>query len=158
MDFSRYIYLSIGIVCSAYIFFKYINKKQNDKKAEIIEEQGFGFISDNYPILTIYINEKKLNKTKNNNLIQNLDLIKKIPKDMPDDAYFIISYDEKFKEYTGVITLDEFKEMKYIFIKGTPEELLLKIQNAKVNIDYYKTRIFYGDSQLKYFKYLGLTT
>jgi hypothetical protein len=159
MDFNRYIYLSIGILCSAYVFFKYVNNKLKGKEEKIdnIDNIGFGFIADTYPILTIYINKKYINKNNINNLIQNLDLIKKIPQDMPDNSYLIISYDEKFKEYIGVITFDEFKEIKNIFIEGTSEELLLKIPNAKVNIDYYKTRIFYASSQIKYFKYLGFT-
>ncbi len=158
MDFNRYIYLSIGFFSFAYIFFKYINNKRKIYKEEKIEDIGFGFIPDTYPILTIYINKKNINKNNINKLMENPDIFKKFPKDMPEDSYYIISYDEKFKEYTGVITLDEFKEMKHIFIKGTPKELLLKIPNAKVNIEYYKIRIFYGESQLKYFKHLGFTT
>ncbi len=162
MIFNKYIYLSIGIFCSTFIFVKYvINKKEfKDRKEKIVgdEDMGFGFIADNYPVLTIFINKKNINKNNINKLIQNPNIFKQFPKDMPEGSYFIISYDEKFKEYTGVITFDEFKEIKHIFIQGTPEELLLKIPNAKVNIEYYKTRIFYAESQLNFFKKLTLSS
>jgi hypothetical protein len=148
----NYLFIGIGLSISMYGYLLFLNNKKV-KLEEIIEEvnleeviieqdkeYGFGYILNEYPILTIYIKGHILNKKKNN-LLQT-----SYPNGFPDDSYIIISFDEKFTDYIGVVKFNEFKEIKNLLVDSTSEEL--KSTEFKLKKDYFDIRNQFAEAQL----------
>ncbi len=148
----NYLFLGIGLSISIYSYLL-IKNKTEEKIEEIkleentLDEYGFGYIIYDYPILTIYIKGYILNKKKNN-LSQT-----SYPNGFPEDSYVLISFDENFTDYIGVVNVEEFKEIKKLLVDNGSEKLdVIKLQLRK---DYFDTRNQFAEAQLKLLTFLN---
>ena len=125
--------LSIGLSISLYTYYLFKKRTIPDKIIEDtnkIEEYGYGYIINVYPVLIIYIKGYILNNNKNN--LQQTSY----PNGFPEDSYVIIFFEDIYREYIGVVNMDEFNQIKNLIIDSKSKELdALKILLLKEYFD-----------------------
>jgi hypothetical protein len=147
----NYLFLGIGLTISIYSYLL-IKKNKTEEKEEIkleeikleenkLDEYGFGYIIYDYPILTIYIKGYILNKKKNN-LSQT-----SYPNGFPEDSYVLISFDENFTDYIGVVNVQEFKEIKKLLVDNRSEKI--DVRKLQLRRDYFDIRNQFAEAQIK---------
>ena len=130
--------LSIGI---CYYLFKkrslIYNLLENNNNQE---EYGYGYIINVYPVLIIYIKGYILNNNKNN-LQQS-----SYPNGFPEDSYVIIFFDDNFREYIGIVNIDEFTQIKSLIIDSKSQELYAKALGK----DFFTSKNSFAEAKLNY--------
>ena len=68
------------------------------------------------------------------------------PNGFPEDSYVMISFDENFTDYIGVVNVEEFKEIKNLLVDSKSEEL--NPTEFKLRKDYFDIRNQFAEAQL----------
>lgn len=139
---NQYITYFIGSVVAISLYYILQNRKTKFNSVDV----GFGFIPNNYPILTIYISGNYFTNKKNP--LSN-------PDGIPEDSYFLVSIDNKFSDYIGAVPSEKIQEIKKLLVHGTADELLnsFSLTSAPdVDKKYYEDRIEFAKQQLDMMK------
>ena len=138
-------FLATTFTVSLYLYYILQNQKakSNTSKSNLVDI-GFGFIPNNYPILTIYISGNYFKNKRN-------PLPLSHPEGITEDSYFLASFDNSWTDYIGAVPNDKMLEIKKELIRGTSDELLQKFSSFTshdVDKKYYEDRIKFAETYI----------
>lgn len=145
MNYNILYFIGTVVTLSLYYVLQDYKKKSTKLIGSDTVDMGFGFISNVYPILTIYTSGNYFKNKPNPLPLTN-------PDGIPEDHYFVASFDNNFTDYLGAIPSEKMLEIKKLLVNGTADELLKTFSSTSapdVNKKYYEDRIEFAKQQLE---------